>query len=212
MHRGCDPSWGSLGWWDSARGEVCQGHQGLKPEGSSARGSGERKANEGGREAVMGRPHYPGLRQPSPRGVAPLRPSHSARPSRLGQAPPALVPAHLLGPRTPSPEPPRPRSIGGGRASSGPGSPSKLLASSLLHLPPQLRSASPGQEGPCPPRPLPPRLHKVAGRRPPARPEGRGPRGSPAGELHRSGHAPGTQGCTGCGWVAAQCTLSCSSL
>lgn len=160
----------------------------------------------------MGRPHYPGLRQPSPRGVAPLRPSHSARPSRLGQAPPALVPAHLLGPRTPSPEPPRPRSIGGGRASSGPGSPSKLLASSLLHLPPQLRSASPGQEGPCPPRPLPPRLHKVAGRRPPARPEGRGPRGSPAGELHRSGHAPGTQGCTGCGWVAAQCTLSCSSL
>ncbi|KAK7815484.1 hypothetical protein U0070_005596, partial [Myodes glareolus] len=72
--------------------------------------------------------------------------------------------------------------------------------------------SSPGQEGPCPPRPLPLRLHKVAGRRPPTRLEGRGPRGSPADVLHRSGHALGTQGCTGCGWVAVQCTLSCSSV
>lgn len=30
--------------------------------------------------------------------------------------------------------------------------------------------------------------------------------------LHRSGHALGTQGCTGCGWVAVQCTLSYSSV
>ncbi|KAM7318570.1 hypothetical protein ACRRTK_021682 [Alexandromys fortis] len=131
---------------------------------------------------------------------------------RLGLAPPALVVAHLPEPRTPSPEPPAPAVSGEGERAEGPERPSKLIASLLLRLPPQLHSASPGQEGPCPPRPLPLRLHKVAGRRPPTRPEGRGPRGSPADEPHRSGHALGTQGCTGCGWVAVQCTLSCSSV
>lgn len=162
----------------------------------------------------MGRSHYPRTlaAQPTGRGASPalpLRATIQAGPGPAGLG--AHTPPGASDFPPPSP-PPRPRCIGGGGASSGPGSPSKLLASLFLHLPPQLRSASPGQEGPCPPRPLPPRLHKVAGRRPPARPEGRGPRGSPAGELHRLGHAPVTQGCTGCGWVAAQCTLSCSSL
>lgn len=181
----------------------------FKPEVFPTRDpGGERQTKQGG----MGRPHHPRTR--------------AARPTGRGASPALLLPATIqagpgpagLGACTPPrasdslPRTPRPRRIGGGGASSGPGRPSKLLASSLLHLPPQLRSASLGQEGPCPPRPLPPRLHKVAGRRPPARPERRGPRGSPAGELHRSGHAPGTQGCTGCGWVAVPCTLSCSSL
>lgn len=78
----------------------------------------------------MGRPPYPGHRQSSPRGVAPLRPSHSARPSRLGQAPPALVPAHLPGPRTPSPEhppPPAPLYRGRGERAQGPGVPQNFL-------------------------------------------------------------------------------------
>ncbi|XP_040585582.1 basic proline-rich protein-like [Mesocricetus auratus] len=94
--------------------------------------------------------------------------------------------------------------LGAGQGPAGLGARTPPEASdSLPPSPPPPPSAQlpRGQEGPCPPRPLPPRLHKVAGRRPPTRPEGRGPRGSPADKLHRSGHAPGTQGCTGCGWV-----------
>lgn len=62
------------------------------------------------------------------------------RPSRLGLAPPALVLAHLPEPRTPSPEPPAPAVSGEGERAEGPERPSKLIASLLLRLPPQLHS------------------------------------------------------------------------
>lgn len=122
------PSWGSLGCWDSARGEVCLRHQGLKPEVSSARGPEGRKANRRRKEGWDVHT-TPGHWQPSPRGVAPLRPSHSARPSRLGQAPPALVPTHLPGPRTSLPRAPFPVPVvsGEGERAQGPGVPQNFL-------------------------------------------------------------------------------------
>lgn len=100
---GATPSWVSLGWWDSSR-EVCQGHQGLKPEVSSARDSGDKS----GREEGMGRPLYPRTQaaQPTGRGASPalpLRATIQAGPGPAGLG--ACTPPRALDslPRAPPP-------------------------------------------------------------------------------------------------------------
>lgn len=92
------------------------------------------------------------LQQPSPRGVAPLRPSHSPGPARQGRA--GLGPRTSLSP-VPSAVPPVPAASGGEGVGSGPIRPSNFLQVHS-HAPLPFDAQLPNREGPCPPLPLPP--------------------------------------------------------
>lgn len=120
----------------------------------------------------MGLPPAP--HQPSPRGVALLRPSQTipAGPGPVGLGPrtPPLPPA-------PSPAPPASAASAGEEVGAGPTGPSNFLQVHS-HASRPFDSQLPSREGPCPPRPLPPGYIRSQRSRPRPAPEGRGRRGS----------------------------------
>lgn len=107
------------------------------------------------------------LRQPSPGGVAPPRPSHSSGPSRLGLASPDSAP-HTSRASGALPRTTRPSRLRWRRSRRKAHTSLKLVASSLPRLPPlRLPDPEPGRPMPAP---APPGwLHKVAEKPPPAR-------------------------------------------
>lgn len=144
--------------------DCAQGYRGTLAEAASSRDRGGGRDGKGGRDGTSTRPPL-SFQQPGPRGVAPLRPSHSPGPSRQGLARPHSAPAHLPYLRRPPPcHPPQPRPV---EKKWAPGPHAlKLLASSLPRLPP-LRLPAPGPGRPVPATAPPAWLHKVAEKPPP---------------------------------------------
>lgn len=105
-HRRCNPSWGSLGWWDKAR-EVCQGHQGLKSGVSSARDQGGREAQRERERDGTSTPSPDTAAQPTGRGASPALPLPRDHPGwAWPRRPWCLHTSPSLGLPPPSPPPP----------------------------------------------------------------------------------------------------------